>query len=85
MESIQTQPEVQVTDQERKKLEQQNINTIYVADLPRGCSYMDIDAVFGSFGKQEIIMKRTPEHFYYAFVIFEDRANGKHISNDLYS
>jgi hypothetical protein len=77
MESNQNQPEVQVTDQERMKLEQQNINTIYVSDLPRGCSYMDIDSVFGSYGKQEIIMKRTPEHFYYAFVIFEDRANGK--------
>jgi hypothetical protein len=42
---------------------------------------MDIDSVFGSYGKQEIIMKRTPEHFYYAFVIFEDRANGKPNTN----
>ena len=85
MENTQTQSDLVVTDQERIKLDQQLNKTIYVADLPRGCSYMDLHGVFNDYSYKEILMKRTPEHFYYAFVIFEDQANGKLILDSLTS
>ena len=66
-----------VTEEERKELDEQCQNTIYVADLPKGCSYTDIDEIFTSYDKKKVIIKKTPGHFYYAFVIFKDKQNGQ--------
>lgn len=53
--------------------------TIYVADLPRNTSYLDLYECFDKgIGACEIIIKRPLfKNFYFAFIIFKEERFGK--------
>lgn len=79
MERIQsTFQDQQLTKQEIDRLDANFENSVYVADLPRSASYMDLQQLFEGIGKCEITMKRPQEKFYSAFVTFATKAQGKH-------